>query len=156
MFDLYYKIMTYLQIFLIVISIASLVLTILMLTAEWKLFSKAGEQGWKALIPFYNTYVQCKICWKPNAFWAYFVFMILTGVTTGQFSGFPFYIWVASLIGMSVVSAMMSYYVSLSYGHGLGYAIGLLLLPWLFVMILGFGSSKYVGPMGISQEKAGQ
>lgn len=27
----------------------------------WKLFSKAGEQGWKAIIPFYNYYIVGKI-----------------------------------------------------------------------------------------------
>lgn len=27
----------------------------------WKLFKKAGKQGWEAIIPFYNTYVLVEI-----------------------------------------------------------------------------------------------
>ncbi len=32
------------------------------------------------------------------------------------------------------------------YGHGIGFAIGLILLSPLFILILAFGSSRYVGP----------
>ena len=28
---------------------------------EWKLFEKSGEQNWKALIPYYNKYICCKL-----------------------------------------------------------------------------------------------
>lgn len=37
----------------LVISLGLLVLTIV---ASWKLFEKAGLQGWKAIIPIYSTY----------------------------------------------------------------------------------------------------
>ena len=30
---------------------------VVVLVAQWKLFSKAGEAGWKCLIPFYNYYI---------------------------------------------------------------------------------------------------
>lgn len=29
---------------------------ILQVVAYWKIFEKAGEPGWKAIVPFYNTY----------------------------------------------------------------------------------------------------
>ena len=32
---------------------------------------------------------------------------------------------------------------SKAFGHGIGYCIGLILLPWIFQLILGFGKSKY-------------
>ena len=31
--------------------------------ALWKVFEKAGEAGWKSLIPFYNLYSTFKIAW---------------------------------------------------------------------------------------------
>ena len=30
--------------------------------ADWKIFAKAGEPGWKSLIPIYNIIVEFKIC----------------------------------------------------------------------------------------------
>lgn len=32
--------------------------------ADWKIFTKAGEPGWKSLIPIYNVYVEYDICWN--------------------------------------------------------------------------------------------
>ncbi|MBN3034059.1 MAG: signal peptidase I [Bacteroidales bacterium] len=40
----------------------------------WKVFEKAGEPGWKTLIPFYNLYVWLKIIRKPM--WWY-VFLLI-------------------------------------------------------------------------------
>lgn len=39
----------------------SLALSILLIVALWKVFEKAGEKGWKSLIPLYNLYIYCKI-----------------------------------------------------------------------------------------------
>ena len=43
---------------------------ILYIIAGWKLFEKAGEQGWKALIPIYNSYIYYKIVGMKKWFWA--------------------------------------------------------------------------------------
>lgn len=37
------------------IMLISIAILILMIVANWKLFTKAGEEGWKSIIPFYNT-----------------------------------------------------------------------------------------------------
>ena len=34
---------------------------ILSIVIMWKLYYKAGYDGWKCLIPFYNTYIMVKI-----------------------------------------------------------------------------------------------
>ena len=36
--------------------------------------------------------------------------------------------------------------LSLAYGHGVGFAIGLFFLSPIFMLILGLGSSQYQGP----------
>ena len=55
-----------------------MVFTVLYLTGTfwglWKIFEKAGERGWKALIPFYNMYAWLKVLQRP-AWWLIFVFM---------------------------------------------------------------------------------
>ncbi|HPH88503.1 MAG TPA: DUF5684 domain-containing protein, partial [Chitinophagales bacterium] len=33
---------------------------------HWKIFTKAGQEGWKSLIPFYNAYVQLQITKQPT------------------------------------------------------------------------------------------
>ncbi len=57
-----------------------------MIVSYWKLFNKAGERGWKCLIPFYNDYVRYKITWKPAVFWAILVLGILMGGITHHLS----------------------------------------------------------------------
>ena len=37
--------------------------------ALWKAFTKAGESGWKAIIPIYHTYIEYKIAGMKNWFW---------------------------------------------------------------------------------------
>lgn len=53
-------------------------LLILNCIATWKLFIKAGEEGWKAIIPFYNEYIYCKLGNCVKLFWADFVLSIIS------------------------------------------------------------------------------
>lgn len=67
---------------LILASIGTIVILavgwyVLLAIAYWKIFEKAGEPGWKALIPFYNTYSQYKFTWNPNMFWIVLVCSLL-------------------------------------------------------------------------------
>jgi hypothetical protein len=39
--------------------------------------------------------------------------------------------------------------VAKSFGKGVGFGIGLLLLPFIFSLILGFGSAQYQGPSAL-------
>ncbi len=42
-------------------AIIWLALVVLMVAAMWKVFTKAGQPGWAAIIPIYNTYIMTKI-----------------------------------------------------------------------------------------------
>lgn len=42
----------------------------------------------------------------------------------------------------------MSWQLGKSFGKGVGFRIGLVLLQGLFMMIMGFDKSKYIGPGG--------
>ncbi|MEZ4508200.1 MAG: DUF5684 domain-containing protein [Eubacteriales bacterium] len=44
-------------------SLLGIALGVLAIVALWKIFEKAGEPGWAAIIPFYNAYVLFKITW---------------------------------------------------------------------------------------------
>lgn len=58
----------------IVIGIISLALLVLTIIAMWKMFEKAGEPGWAALIPFYNAYVLFKISWGNG--WYFLLYVV--------------------------------------------------------------------------------
>ena len=44
-----------------VIVVAAIIIYVLQVVAMWKLFTKAGEKGWKSIIPIYNTVILFKI-----------------------------------------------------------------------------------------------
>lgn len=47
--------------FYFLLVIAFLVVGVVYFIAQWKLYQKAGEAGWKCLIPFYNEWVRIRI-----------------------------------------------------------------------------------------------
>ena len=47
--------------FLIPFCMIFVAITIAMIMAMWKIFKKAGQEGWKSIIPIYNTYVLFEI-----------------------------------------------------------------------------------------------
>ena len=52
--------------------ILTIFFTILWIAGLWKIFEKAGEQGWKAAVPFLNMYVWLKVIKKP-LWWFIFI-----------------------------------------------------------------------------------
>ena len=90
--------------FLIIYDIVVLAVSVIQIIGMWKVFVKAGQPGWAAIIPIYNTIVLLQITDKP--IWWFILFCI------------PF----VNLIVAIIV------YIELAnrFGQGAGYAIGLL------------------------------
>jgi hypothetical protein len=97
---------------------------ILMIAACWKIFTKAGQPGWASIIPIYNCYILCKIVGRPG----WWVILLLI----------PFVNFIVGII--------LCIDLAKSFGKGVGFAIGLILLGVIFFPILGFGSAQYQGP----------
>ena len=51
-----------------------IVMFALIIIVYWKIFIKAGEKGWKALIPLYNAYIMFKIAFGKG--WYFFLMLI--------------------------------------------------------------------------------
>jgi hypothetical protein len=97
---------------------------ILMIAAMWKVFEKAGKPGWAAIIPIYNIIVMLEIVGRP--LWWIFLFLIpLVNI------GFGILLYIE---------------LARSFGQGVGFALGLMFLGFVFFPILGFGSAQYLGP----------
>ena len=56
---------------------------ILQIIANWRIFIKAGEDGWKSIIPIYGDYISYKIAWQPAYFWLTLVLGIVSSCLQG-------------------------------------------------------------------------
>ena len=132
---------------ILTIVIISLTVYVLLIIAMWKIFTKAGEKGWKSLIPLYNGYIYYKIAGMKNYFWiiicAALVYSILQTVTQ-QNSTLMGIVGLIYGIFTIVIGIIHSYKLSKAFDKGIGYTLGLIFLPNIFTLILGFGKAKYV------------
>jgi len=105
-------------------GIIGVLIALLVIVATWKVFTKAGQPGWASIIPIYNLYIWCKIVGRP---WWWILLMLIPLVNF-------------------IVAIILCIDLAKSFGKGVGFGIGLLLLPFIFFLILGFGSAQYQGP----------
>ena len=121
---------------------------ILQIIANWHIFTKAGEAGWKSLIPIYGDYVSYKIAWQTSYFWLNFILGILLSYVSNanlNESMFLSLIVILLKIALTVINIMYCVKLARAFGRGIGFAIGLILLQPIFLLILGFGSDQYYG-----------
>lgn len=104
-------------------SVGALCVFILTVAALWLIFKKAGEQGWKAIIPFYNTYTLFKITWGSG--WKFLLLLI------------PIYsiiLYIQTMIKLAH-----------AFGKVTAFGWGLVLFNVVFSCILAFGDAQYQG-----------
>lgn len=85
------------------------------------IFKKMGRQGWEGIVPIYNTYVLCQELYGNG--WKFLLLLI------------PIYN-IYFVIKMNIDWAK-------AFNQGVGFGIGLLLLPFIFQLILAFGGDQY-------------
>ncbi len=107
-----------------VIIVIYLAIIVLMIASMWTIFSKAGKPGWASIVPIYNLIVLLEIVGKP---WWWLLLMLIPIVNI-------------------VILIIVWHNLSLSFGKGGGFTVGLILLSIIFLPILAFGDAKYVGP----------
>lgn len=108
---------------LVVYWIIALVLAALIIVSLWRLFVKAGKPGWAAIVPFYNYFV-------------------LFEITFGK--GIKFLLLLIPIYNI-VVAIQMCIRLAKAFGKTGGYAAGLIFLPVVFMPMLAFGDSTYLG-----------
>lgn len=129
--------------------VAIFLIYLLPVIASWKLFKKAGIAGWKSLIPVYNVYLIFKIS-GMSGWWVVPVTGTAIISSLQQQQGIVIPNWVIILGGILGILAFIGEIIKAvklpkAFGRGVGYTIGLIFLPNLFEIILGFDSSKYQG-----------
>jgi hypothetical protein len=96
---------------IVVVSIASM----------WVIYTKAGQPGWAAIVPFYNLVVMCWIIGRPGWWWLLMMIPI-AGI---------------------VFAIMMVVELAGKFGKGGGFAVGMIFLPFIFYPLLAFGDAEY-------------
>ena len=112
---------------MIVYMIIMLAVAVFSIASMWKVFKKAGKEGWAALIPIYNLVVLFQI----------------SGIDPKKLLWFllPF-------IGQIIVFVyLIMAYINLAkaFGKSSGFAAGLIFLNVIFMGILAFDDSVYSG-----------
>lgn len=103
------------------IVIISFIITIIPM---WKIFQKANMLGYYSIIPIFNSYKQFEMVYGNG--WLMLLLLI------------PFV--------NIFVAIMFSINLGKCFGKSTGFCIGLLLLPIIFLYLLAFDDSEYLGP----------
>jgi hypothetical protein len=89
-----------------------------------RIFQKAGRPLWEGFVPIYNYYVTLKIIGRP---------------------GWWLILYIIPIVNI-VITVLVYYDLSRSFGKGVGFTLGLFFLWFIFLPILAFSDAGYVGP----------
>lgn len=112
------------------IMLISILISLFNIIVMWKIFKKAGKPGWASLIPIYNIYVLFEITWGNG-----WIFLSMLAAII------PVIGWIIVL----VINIITYVKLSKSFGKSGAFAVGLIFLNIIFMAILAFDSSKYLG-----------
>ncbi len=105
----------------IIFSVVLLVSVIIFVTL-WKIFVKAGKNGWQSLIPIYNFYCLSKIAFNKG--WL-FILMLITPINL-------------------VFIPITCYKLAKAFGKNNTFAILSIFFPYITMQIIAFDNSKYI------------
>lgn len=131
-------------IFFVIIMVGFLVFYII---GRWKLYEKAGREGWKSIIPFYNDWVYVEMA---GLNWWYFLLLIANSLS----------VWVNVNDDVSVGGGLFSlvslaglffcnYNISKKLHKDTLFAVLMTIASWVVIPIVGF-SNKYTWDDSVS------
>lgn len=118
---------------LTVLLLVYLGVIVLTYAAMWRVFTKAGQPGWAAIVPLYNFFVLIKIAGRPT-WWFWLLFVPVVNIV------------ILILVAIDVADA---------FGKGAGFGVGLAFLWFVFYPILAWGNARYTSPTMPSGVPAG-
>ncbi len=111
---------------ILVVFLVVIFLTV-MNASWWTIFEKAGQPGWAALVPPYNLVVIHRITGKPLWWLIFFLF--------------PCFIILSPIFWRMLMREL-----SVRFGKGFIYRVGLVMAPVLFLPLLAYGGATYEPP----------
>ena len=110
-----------------------LVIAVLQIVGMWKVFTKAGEKGWKSIIPFYNI----AILYKISGMSPYLVFVYIALFI-------PLLNFIAA-IAIAIFDLYQRINLMKAFKSSTGLTVAMLMVPFITYLILGFGKATYYG-----------
>ena len=124
--------------FLVFILIVVVAIAVLTLVGQWKMFKKAGKEGYISLIPVYNVIAEMRLSGMP----IYWFFLNYCSII-------PLVGWIAPLVFLFWKNIELAK----AFGKGAGTGVLLSFFPFVMYPVLGFGNAQYVGCNGKKEEE---
>lgn len=109
------------------------VIAVLQIIGMWRVFTKAGEKGWKAIIPFYNI----AILYKISGMSPYLVFVYIA-----------LFIPILNIFA-SIAIAIFNLYQKINlmkaFKASTGMTVAMIMVSFITYLMLGFGNYEYFG-----------
>ena len=119
--------------------IIAIVIGILLIVSYWKIFKKAGKNGWEAIVPFYNGWILTRVAMVN---WLWFMVILIGGCLFGSNdNGISSAGYALTIVGDLVIAINIAH----KFGKTTGSGVLCALLPFIGYPILAFGSAKYEG-----------
>lgn len=121
---------------------------------RWNMFIKAGEPGWKSLIPVYNDYTE----WKIAGFGREYVHLLLLGIALiiltllfsllGAFGAFlNIVLWIVYIVICIVITIRKCMCLAKAFGKDDTFGLlGLFIFSTIGTLILSWGNCIYTAP----------
>ena len=113
--------------------------------ALWKAFTKAGEAGWKAIIPIYHTYIEYKLAGMKNWFWYGLLIAVIFWVIAAFIPDQQQLLTDIACAIVWIIYIIVTFKFARKFGWGVFTSILFVLFYPICILILGFGDSKYEG-----------
>lgn len=123
--------------------IVIVLVAVFVIVCQWKIFSKAGQAGWKALVPFYNMWTMNKVIFGEPYGWLMFASAVALIPFVGAIAALAWYVY-------------LNIQFAKAYGKPGSFCLLLFFLPIVAYPMLAFGSAQYVGPQAPFFAKNGQ
>lgn len=129
-------------------------LILLVYVVNWRVFSKAGEKGWKSLIPFYNEYVQYKFLKMKDLYWLLLILqfcIVPVSIAFANTENIFVTIFTALILILMVLAVVYIDFTSCSrlatsFGKGKKFTWGIFIFRFLFTAIIAFDKSEFEAP----------
>ena len=144
-------------------SFMSLVLIVFKIVVSYLVLEKAGERGWKGIIPIYSDYLEYKLYWNKGIFWINLfmpVIILVLGIIGVTNLDNMTLLCVVSVIMVIVSILHLAFKVILKikkakcFGEPVLFGVGLILLNTVFCAILAFDKKcQYIGTVEVVEEE---
>ena len=114
-----------------------------LLVCNWRIFKKAGRSGSACLIPYLNIYIESDLIFGSPVYFAAVLICQVLYIAAGQ-RGLSVLRFAALLVGAGGY-IWRCFGMAKVFGKSRWFAVGLLLLPFIFIPILAFGKAGYIG-----------